>query len=121
MEEEHYTGAANYKAFTRLSLNSESVFRCSNKAAGTGWGFAVEQEPSLPKLDLRLPSTSSRQLHREGMFIMMQNRLGKTQSQHFPALLTVCRRSWISIEQLNWGKSCKGGKLPNPVLNMGSP
>lgn len=23
----------------------KSVFRCSNKAAGTGWGFAVAQEP----------------------------------------------------------------------------
>lgn len=82
LEKEHYTGAANYKAFTRLSLNSKSVFRCSNKAVGTGWGFAAAQEPSPPKLDLRLPSTSSRQLRREGMFIMMQKCLGETQSQH---------------------------------------
>lgn len=90
MEKEHYTRAANYKPFTRLSLNSKSVFRCSNKAAGTGWGFAVAQEPSPPKLDLRLPSASSRQLRRERMFIMMQNCLSETQSQHFPALLTLC-------------------------------
>lgn len=90
LEKEHYTRAANYKPFTRLSLNSKSVFRCSNKAAGTGWGFAVAQEPSPPKLDLRLPSTSSRQLRRERMFIMMQNCLSETQSQHFPALLTLC-------------------------------
>lgn len=100
LEEEYY------KAFTRLLLNSESVFRCSNKAAGTSWGFAVVQEPSLPKMDLRLPSTSCRQLHREGMFVMMQNRLCEMQSQHFvfPAILTVC----ISVEQFNWGKSCSG-------------
>lgn len=123
LEEEHYTSAVNYKAFTRLSLNSKSVFRCSNKAAGTGWGFAVAQEPSLPKLDLRLPSTSSRQLRREGMFIMMQKRLSETQSQHFPAIFTACRGECISIEQFNWGKSCKGEKLANPALKKkkGSP
>lgn len=39
LEEEHYTRAVNYMAFTRLALNSQSVFRCSNKAAGAGWGF----------------------------------------------------------------------------------
>lgn len=82
MEEEQNSGVVNYQPFTRLSLDSKSVFRCSNKAAGTGWGFAFAQEPSLPKLDLRLPSTSSRQLRREGMFIMMQNCLSETQSQH---------------------------------------
>lgn len=31
--------------FTRLSLNSQSVFRCSNKAAGRHWHLASAQEP----------------------------------------------------------------------------
>lgn len=102
LEEEHYTSAANYKAFTRLPLNSKSVFRCSNKAVGTGWGFAAAQEPSPPKLDLRLPSTSSRQLRGEGMFIMMQN--ASARCNHNTA--TVCRGGCISIEMFNWAKSC---------------
>lgn len=120
LEEEHYTGAAYYKAFTRLSLNSKSVFRCSNKAAGTGRGFAAAQEPSPPKLDLRLPSTSSRQLRREGMFIMMQNCLCETQSQHF--LLLCLLHAGVDASLLNCltgVKVAEGEKQPaNPVLNV---
>lgn len=88
----HWT--ANYNAFIRLFVNSKSVFHCSNKAVGAGWGCADAQEPSLLMLDLRLPFVSSRQIHREGMFIMMQTRLGETQSQHF-VFPAICRGGCI--------------------------
>lgn len=75
---------------------------------GTGWVFFFLFclcTGTPPKLDLRLPSTSSALLRREGMFIMMQNCLGETQSKHF-VFLTVSGSGYISLEQLNWSESC---------------
>lgn len=49
LEEEKWTPAPrSCMTFTRLLLNSQSVFRCSNKAAGRRWHFASAQEPPTP-------------------------------------------------------------------------
>lgn len=59
------------------------------------------------------------------MFIMMQNRLSETQSQHFvfPAMLHVCRGGCSSIERfhLTRVKVAGGEKLPNPAFTMVPP
>lgn len=77
--------------FTGLPLNSEKVSSAvqtrplAQARVPFFFSFVAAAQEPLPKLDLRLPSTSCRQLRRVPVFIMMQKCLGERQSQHVPA------------------------------------
>lgn len=48
LEEEHYSTTVDYKPFTRLSLNSKSVFRCSNMLLAQAGVLSLHRNPPLP-------------------------------------------------------------------------
>lgn len=97
LEKEYYTGAANYKRFTRLSLNSKSVFRLFKQGRWHRLGFCLCSGtlPSQvgPEVALHILQTAPQRGD-----VYYDAKVPRWDAiTKLPAVLTVC----ISIEQFN--------------------